>query len=92
MKISCLPLRLSSGVALMVLAAGALFLPARAQAATVSPEALEEELSALEPPRLVWREINWRSCLLDGIREARAQKKPILLWAFINSDPAEERC
>lgn len=78
--------------ALMAVVAGALSLPARANAATASPQAFEQELRALEPPKLVWREINWRSCLLDGIREARAQKKPILLWAFINSDPAEERC
>ncbi|MEQ1862025.1 MAG: hypothetical protein ABMA13_19065 [Chthoniobacteraceae bacterium] len=57
-----------------------------------SPEALRAELLALQPPKLVWREIDWNYCLLDGIAKARAEKKPILLWAFINSDPAEERC
>ena len=57
-----------------------------------SPQALRQELIALQPPKLVWREIDWNYCLLDGIARARAQKKPILLWAFINSDPAEERC
>lgn len=59
---------------------------------TASPEALKTEVLALAPAKLVWREIDWRYCLLDGIREARAQKKPILLWAFINADPGEERC
>lgn len=59
---------------------------------TASPEALKTEILALAPARLVWREIEWRYCLLDGIREARAQKRPILLWAFINADPGEERC
>lgn len=57
-----------------------------------SPDALRQELIALQPPKLVWREIDWNYCLLDGIAKARAQKKPVLLWAFINSDPAEERC
>ena len=90
MKISHSPRFLLLGTALLAFAA--LVFPAHAKAATDSPQAFEEELSALAPPRLVWREIKWRSCLLDGIREARAQKKPILLWAFINSDPAEERC
>ena len=59
---------------------------------TASPDALKMEILALAPAKLVWREIDWRYCLLDGIREARAQKKPILLWAFINADPGEERC
>jgi len=57
-----------------------------------SPDALRQELLAIQPPKLVWREIDWNYCLLDGIAKAREQKKPILLWAFINSDPAEERC
>lgn len=57
-----------------------------------TPTAFKAELLALQPPKLVWREIDWNYCLLDGISKARAQKKPILLWAFINSDPAEERC
>ena len=75
-----------------LMAFAALIFPAQAKAVAATPQAFEEELSGLAAPRLVWREINWRSCLLDGIRQARAEKKPILLWAFINSDPAEERC
>ena len=57
-----------------------------------SPESLREEITALQPPALVWREIDWNYCLLDGIAKSREEKKPILLWSFINSDPAEERC
>lgn len=57
-----------------------------------TPEALKTEILALAPAKLVWREIDWRYCLLEGLSEARAQKKPILLWAFINADPGEERC
>ncbi len=53
---------------------------------------IQREISALQPPKLVWREIKWNYCLLDGLRASLEQKKPILLWAFINADPAAERC
>ncbi len=53
---------------------------------------LTAEIEALSPPKLTWRAIAWRKCLLQGLREAREQQKPVLLWAFINADPQEERC
>lgn len=64
--------------------------PARPAKKTLA--SLAAEIEALKPPKLVWREVAWRKCLLRGLREARAQKKPVLLWAFINADPGEERC
>ena len=64
----------------------------RSESPAQSPDGLRQEIIALQPDNLVWREIDWRYCLLEGIRDSREQKKPILLWAFINSDPAEERC
>lgn len=57
-----------------------------------TPESLATKIEALRPKHLVWREIDWNRCLLDGMRRSREQSKPILLWAFINSDPKEERC
>lgn len=73
--------------AVVLTAAGAAAYPAER-----SPEALEAEIAALQPPKLVWREVAWTQCLLEGLRQSREQKKPLLLWAFINSDPREERC
>jgi hypothetical protein len=67
-------------------------LPGAQSGASSTPDALRAEIQALEPAKLVWREIDWRYCLLEGIRDSREQKKPILLWAFINADPSEERC
>ena len=29
-----------------------------------------------------WKDVNWRVALTDGIVEARAEEKPILLWAM----------
>ena len=45
-----------------------------------SPEALKAEIEVLKPAQLAWREIQWRTCLLEGLKEAREKKKPILLW------------
>ena len=39
-----------------------------------------------------WREIAWKSCLLEGLKESRAQKKPVLLWVFIDRPIDDARC
>jgi hypothetical protein len=56
-----------------------------------TPASLEAEIAALAPDELVWREIRWRSCLLEGLKEAREQKKPLLLWVF-GGEPTAGRC
>jgi hypothetical protein len=82
----------STGILLAVAAAlSALAAPA-AHPGARSPEALEAEIAALQPPKLVWREVAWKKCLLEGLHRSREEKKPVLLWAFINADPREERC
>ena len=55
------------------------------------PEALKAEIEALKPAQLAWREIQWRTCLLDGLKEAREKKKPILLWVVGPGDALEGR-
>jgi hypothetical protein len=77
-------------VVLVLCIAGSSVGPARGTANT--PEGLAAELQALRPAKLVWRDVEWNRCLLDGLQRARAAKKPVLLWAFINADPKEERC
>jgi hypothetical protein len=57
-----------------------------------APEALRAEIDALKAPRVAWREIAWKSCLLDGLRTSRAQKKPVLLWVFIDRPADDARC
>jgi len=57
-----------------------------------TPEALKAEIEALKPPRVAWREIAWKSCLLEGLRESRATGKPILLWVFIDRPIDDARC
>ena len=45
-----------------------------------SPEVLRTEIEGLRPAKIAWREIQWKTCLLEGLKESREQKKPVLLW------------
>jgi hypothetical protein len=58
----------------------------------VTLDALQAEIKALKAPKVAWREIDWKSCLLEGLREARAKNKPALLWVFIDRPIDDERC
>jgi hypothetical protein len=53
---------------------------------------LKAEIEALKAAKPAWREINWKSCLLEGLKEARAQNKPLLLWIFIDRPADDARC
>ena len=57
-----------------------------------TPDALQAEIKALKAPKVAWRKIAWKSCLLEGLREARAQNKPALLWVFIDRPIDDARC
>ena len=57
-----------------------------------SPEALKAEIEALKPAKVAWREIAWKSCLLEGLKESREKKKPVLLWIFIDRPTDDARC
>ena len=57
-----------------------------------TPEALKAEIEALKAAKPAWREIAWKSCLIEGLKESRAQKKPVLLWIFIDRPIDDARC
>jgi len=57
-----------------------------------TPEALKADIEALKAAKVAWREIAWKSCLLEGLRESRAQNKPVLLWVFIDRPVDDARC
>ena len=57
-----------------------------------SPEALKAEIEALKPAKVAWREIAWKSCLLEGLKESREKQKPVLLWIFIDRPTDDARC
>ena len=57
-----------------------------------SPDDLIAQVKALKQDEVAWRKIGWRTCLLEGLAESRAQKKPIVLWIFIDRPIDDERC
>jgi hypothetical protein len=57
-----------------------------------TPEALTAEIEALKAAKVAWREIAWKSCLIDGLKESRAKNKPVLLWVFIDRPVDDARC
>ena len=58
----------------------------------LTPETLKAEIEALQATKVAWREIAWKSCLLEGLKEARQKKKPVLLWVFIDRPVDDARC
>lgn len=53
---------------------------------------LETEIRSLKAKKVAWREIPWRVSLIEGIKESRKTKKPIILWVFIDRPIDDERC
>jgi hypothetical protein len=65
---------------------------AAAEKQPATPEALKAEIEALKAPGVAWRGIAWKSCLIEGLKEARAKKRPVLLWVFIDRPADDARC
>ncbi len=57
-----------------------------------SLEAVRAEVDALKKEDVAWRKIEWKTCLLDGLKASREQNKPIMLWIFIDRPIDDERC
>ena len=64
----------------------------KAVAERAGPDALKAEIEALQAPRVAWREIAWKSCLIEGLKESREKHKPVLLWIFIDRPCDDARC
>ena len=87
-------MRILTGVLCFVLFAGLAWAqpsPA-AERKPATPDALLAEINALKAPKVAWREIAWKSCLLEGLKESRAKNKPALLWVFIDRPIDDARC
>lgn len=61
-------------------------------AAVLSPVDLMSKVRSLKQEQVAWRQVEWRTCLIEGLKESRRQGKPILLWIFIDRPIDDERC
>ena len=59
---------------------------------SVTAETLAVEIEALRAPKVAWRAIQWKDCLLEGLKESREKNKPVLLWIFIDRPTDDARC
>jgi hypothetical protein len=57
----------------------------------LSLAALQNEVESLKPAGHVWREIQWKTCPLEALKESRDKKKPVIAWVFLGI-PTDERC
>ena len=57
-----------------------------------TPEALQTEIEGLMPAKIAWREIQWNTCLLEGLKESREKNKPVLLWVVGPGEALDGRC
>ena len=57
-----------------------------------SPDALKAEIDGLKADKVAWRQIPWKTCLLEGLKESREKNKPVILWIFIDRPVDDERC
>ena len=55
-------------------------------------DSLKSDIVALKAAQVIWREIAWKSCLLEGLQESRRTNKPALLWVFIDRPTDDARC
>ncbi|MGI9239789.1 MAG: hypothetical protein ACR2RV_03250, partial [Verrucomicrobiales bacterium] len=58
----------------------------------VDADELKKEIAAMRVKDVAWRKIEWKTCLLDGIKASREQKKPMVLWVFIDRPVDDKRC
>jgi hypothetical protein len=52
---------------------------------------LRGEVQSLKVEKVAWRTIQWKTCLLDGLKASREQKKPLMLWIFIDLHRSSDR-
>lgn len=57
-----------------------------------SAEDIRAAIASLHVEDVAWRKVQWRTCLLDGLRDSRRLGKPLLLWVFIDRPIDDERC
>ena len=60
--------------------------------ALLSADALRSKVESLKQGEVPWRKIEWRTCLIEGLKESREQQKPVVLWIFIDRPIDDERC
>ncbi len=54
-------------------------------------ESMKADIEAMRPAKHAWRDVAWKVCPLEALRESREKKRPVLVWVFLGN-PNDERC
>ena len=57
-----------------------------------SPARIAEHIKSIRSDDVAWRKIAWKSCLLEGLAEARRTGKPLMVWCYIDRPVGDTRC
>ncbi|MEM7387096.1 MAG: hypothetical protein AAF514_19330 [Verrucomicrobiota bacterium] len=58
----------------------------------ISEKDLKAQIAGMRVEEVAWRRITWKTCLLDGLNASRNEKKPVILWVFIDRPVDDKRC
>ena len=58
----------------------------------ISENDLKAQIAEMRVEEVAWRKIAWKTCLLDGLNASRNEKKPVILWVFIDRPVDDKRC
>jgi hypothetical protein len=84
--------RLTTCATVLVLASTCWAQPGDPGKTETTPDSLKAEIDSMKAPRVAWRKIAWKSCLIEGLKESRDKKKPVVLWVFIDRPIDDARC
>ena len=88
MRTTHIGLALGLGVALTAIAGAA----AAQERGPVSHEAVEAKIAEIRVDDVAWRQIPWKTCILDGLATAQREDKPIMFWCHIDRPVDDTRC
>lgn len=74
------------------LALGLAGAPAAQEEGPLSHDAVVRKVTAIRADDVAWRQIPWRTCLLDGLAAAQRDNKPIMMWCHIDRPVDDTRC
>ena len=57
-----------------------------------TPARVAKAIEGIRAEDVAWRKIAWKSCLLEGLAEARRTGKPLMIWCYIDRPVGDTRC
>jgi hypothetical protein len=57
-----------------------------------TPARVAKAIEGIRAEDVAWRKIAWKSCLLEGLAEARRTGRPLMIWCYIDRPVGDTRC